>query len=141
MDDEENLDLPEKDEDEMFINLLDQNKNNIYQFETKIANFGQRKFMLRKDNPEIYAVVISATLKKEVIEKNIFENMETIMILSVINEITAGIKIADLRYLMLNSFETMKQKDFFKNQEIFQGKSFCDICLKDADEIGRAIQY
>jgi hypothetical protein len=30
MDDEENLDLPEKDEDEMFINLLDQNKNNIY---------------------------------------------------------------------------------------------------------------
>ena len=99
----------------MFINLLDQDKNNIYQFETKIANFGQRKFMLNRNNPEIYAVVISATLKKDVIEKNIFENMETIMILSVINEITAGIKIADLRYLMLNSFETMKQKDFFKN--------------------------
>jgi len=71
--------------------------------------------MLNGNNPEIYAVVISATLKKEVIEKNIFENMETIMILSVINEITAGIKRADLRYLMLNSFETMKQKDFFKN--------------------------
>jgi hypothetical protein len=30
MDIEENLDLTEKDEDEMFINLLDQNKNNIY---------------------------------------------------------------------------------------------------------------
>jgi len=34
----------------------------------------------------------------------------------------------------------MKQKDFFKNQEIFNGKSFCDICLKDADEIVRAIK-
>tara|TARA_B110000285_G_scaffold224987_1_gene282566 strand:- start:373 stop:735 length:363 start_codon:yes stop_codon:yes gene_type:complete len=66
--------------------------------------------------------------------------METILILSIINEITAGIKLADLRYLLLNTFETMKQKDFFKNQEIFLGKSFCDICLKDADEIGRAIE-
>ena len=41
--------------------------------------------------------------------------MESIMILSIINEITAGIKLADLRYLLLNTFETMKQKDFFKN--------------------------
>ena len=64
--------------------------------------------MLNPHNPEIYAIVISAMLRSEVIEKNIFENLESIMILSVINEITAGIKIADLRYLMLNSFETMK---------------------------------
>jgi len=80
-------------------------------------------------NPEIYAIAICATLKKEVIEKNIFENMEAIYILTSINEITAGIKITDLRYLMLNSFETMKQKDFFKNQEFFNGKSFCDAFL------------
>ena len=42
--------------------------------------------------------------------------------------------------LLVSSFETMKSKDFFKNQEIFLGKSFCDICLNDADEIERAIQ-
>jgi len=124
----------------MFINLLDQDKNNIYQYETQIASFGQKKYMLNPQNPEIYAIAIVAILKKEVLEKNIFENMETVMILTVINEITAGIKIADLRYLMLSSFETMKSKDFFKNQEIFLGKSFCDICLNDADEIERAIQ-
>jgi len=91
-------------------------------------------------NPEIYAIAICATLKKEAIERIIFENMEVVYILTAINEITAGIKMTDLRYLMLNSFETMKQKDFFKNQEIFNGKSFCDICLKDADEIVRAIK-
>ena len=30
----------------MFINLLDQDKNNIYQYETNIASFGQKKYML-----------------------------------------------------------------------------------------------
>ena len=64
--------------------------------------------MLNLNNPEIYAVAISATIKKEVLEKKTFENMEIVKILSMINEITAGIKIADLRYLMLNSFDSMK---------------------------------
>ena len=50
-------------DDEMFINLLDQDKNNIYQYETKIACFGQKKFMLNPHDPEKYAIVISATLK------------------------------------------------------------------------------
>jgi hypothetical protein len=60
--------------------------------------------MLDLNNPEQYVVVISAALKRDLIDKNIFENIETVMILSIINEITAGIKMADLRYLMLDNF-------------------------------------
>ena len=88
----------------------------------------------------MYAIAIVSTLKKEVLDKNIFENMESISILTAINKITAGIKIADLRYIMLNNFESMKVNHFFTNQEIMLGKSFSDICLNDADTIATAIE-
>lgn len=40
-------------------------------------------------------------------------------------------RIPDLEYIVLNSFEDLKRKDFFRSQLILQGKSLCDICITD----------
>ena len=95
--------------------------------------------MLDDKNPQIYAFIMAATLKKKIIQRNVFENIEANKILASINELTSGTKVADLKYLVINSFESMRDNDFFTKQEIFLGSSFCDICLNDADEIEKAI--
>jgi hypothetical protein len=35
----------------------------------------------------------------------------------------------DLEYMLLNSFEYLRQEDFFIAQELLQGKSICELCL------------
>lgn len=40
-------------------------------------------------------------------------------------------RIPDLEYIVLNSFDDLKDKDFFRSQLILQGKSLCDICITD----------
>ena len=42
-------------------------------------------------------------------------------------------KIPDLEYLVLNSFDDIRKKDFFATQEILQGKMIGDICLSSAE--------
>lgn len=40
-------------------------------------------------------------------------------------------RIPDLEYIVLNSFEDLKNIEFFRSQLILQGKSICDICITD----------
>ena len=35
----------------------------------------------------------------------------------------------DFEYLLLNTFDSLIENDFFVSQEILNGKSICDICL------------
>lgn len=43
--------------------------------------------------------------------------------------------LPDLEYLVLNSFQDLKKKDYFKSQEILHGKSICEICLGSTEEV------
>ena len=47
-------------------------------------------------------------------------------------------RIPDLEYIVLNSFEDLKDKDFFRSQLILQGKSICDICITDQKAVRKA---
>ena len=42
-----------------------------------------------------------------------------------------GMRIPDLKYIVMNNFEDLKKRDFFQCQEILEGKSLCDICITD----------
>lgn len=49
------------------------------------------------------------------------------------------IKIPNLEYLVLNSFEDVRRKDFFRTQEILQGKSLADISLSSVESWREAL--
>lgn len=49
-------------------------------------------------------------------------------------------RIPDLESLVLNSFEDLKKKDFFRSQHLLQGKSLCDICITDQNSVRKAAQ-
>jgi hypothetical protein len=42
------------------INLQDQDINNIYSYKSNILNSGNKKFMLSKEKPEQFAMVVSS---------------------------------------------------------------------------------
>ena len=62
--------------------MLDQAKNNIYTYKFDTVAIGQKKFTLDDENDEIYAIIISATLLKDIVVKKVFENIETLYVLS-----------------------------------------------------------
>ena len=53
--------------------------------------------------------------------------------LSIAQDLMMRMKIPDLEYLVLNSFDEIRRKDFFMTQEILQGKSISDISLSSAE--------
>lgn len=53
--------------------------------------------------------------------------------LSIAQDLMMRMKIPNLEYLVLNSFEEIRKKDFFMTQEILQGKSISDISLSSAE--------
>jgi len=46
----------------------------------------------------------------------------------------------DLRYLLMNTFDSLKEKHFFVLQEVLKGRSICDICLSDTKTIKEALR-
>jgi len=57
------------------------------------------------------------------------------------NLLTLGMRSTDLKYLIMNDFEKIKRKDFFRCQELLLGKSFMDVCLSDPIAIFEALKY
>jgi hypothetical protein len=47
----------------------------------------------------------------------------------------------DFEYLLLNTFSSLIEKDFFASQEILNGKSICDICLSSPKILKDGLQY
>ena len=45
-----------------------------------------------------------------------------------------------MRYLLMNTFDSLKEKDFFVLQEVLNGRSICDICLSDTKTIKEALR-
>lgn len=84
-------------------------------------------------------MVISTVLRKNVITRNIFDKYEIEKILSKSIEISLGMRIPDLEYLILNRFEDLAKKSFFQAQELLQCKSICDISLGDSESINEGV--
>lgn len=76
-------------------------------------------------------LVISTMLRRRLILKNVLNRSEAYSVLKWSLDTMMSMRIPDLEYLALNSFEELKRTDFFRPQEILLGKSICDICLTE----------
>jgi hypothetical protein len=70
-------------------------------------------FQISEDQ-DIYAMIISAVLRTRIIARNVFDNYEIERILSKAIEISLGMRIPDLQYLVLNRFEDLMKESFFQ---------------------------
>jgi len=58
-------------------------------------------------------MVISTVLREKFIENKVFENHEAFLVLRKAADKVLGMKVPTLQYVCLNSFEDLKNKDFF----------------------------
>lgn len=92
-----------------------------------------------KKNQDSYVIAVCTQFTRKFIELNKFDRSEAITCLNIVQELMLRLRIPDLGYLVLNSFEDLKNKDFFQSQKILQGKSLCDICITDQKSIRKGI--
>jgi hypothetical protein len=60
-------------------------------------------------------MVISTTFRKNVILKNLFSRSEAYSILARSLDLMLSLRIPDIEYLILNTFEDLKNQDFFQS--------------------------
>ena len=112
--------------------------NNIYTYRSSVVLSGQKKFLVpdlvnekQGKKEDAYVRVISTMLRRNLILKNTLNRSEAYSVLKRALDIMLSMRIPDLEYLVLNSFDELKRTDFFRPQEILLGKSICDICLTE----------
>lgn len=103
--------------------------NNLYSYQSDIITIGSKRFELNKDDHEEFLIVISVKINEDAIQMNLLDQQESFKILRTMQEILLAMRKPDLEYVLLNSFDSLLQLDFFTPQEILFGKSLCDICL------------
>ena len=117
----------------VFFNLIDQDETNIYSYRSKIVLCGNMKMILDKKDPEMFLTVTATVLRKNLIQKQIFNRSQAYEVVTLCQQLMMRMKIPDLEYLVLNSYDDIRKKDFFMAQEILQGKMIGDICLSSAE--------
>jgi len=63
------------------LNLLDQELNNIYTYESNISKIGYKKFEINSEDHSENIIVVAAKLNEEIISRTIFTDQETFKIL------------------------------------------------------------
>lgn len=106
------------DNDGSWINLIDGEDTNLYFYKSDIVLCGNTKMILREEDPSMYVTITSCILRQEVFKKSIFNRSQAYEVLSQAQDLMMRMKIPNLRYLVLHSFEDVKSKDFFRTQEI-----------------------
>ena len=81
------------------------------------------------EDSDVYAMVISTVLRREIITKKIFDNYEVEKILYKAIELTLGMRIPDLEFIVLNRFEDHVKKCYFQTQELLHFKSIGDFFI------------
>lgn len=76
-------------------------------------------------------MVISVQLRKDIVERDIFKNIEAYYLLQMATKLISNMKLPDLGNLVLNSYDDISKREFFIKQEILHGKSFCDISINE----------
>ena len=87
---------------------------------TDLALVGTTKIIL--DNPEDYSdyeskeyiLVASSRIRKEMIKENIFDKNEIYSILERTTKKMFAMKVPDMQYLLLNTFEDLQKNYFFQ---------------------------
>jgi hypothetical protein len=74
---------------------------------------GQKMFGLNHEDKDIYAMVVSAILRKNIIKKEVFNRYEAEKLLAKAIQTILGMRIPDLKFLILNTFEDMSKQGFF----------------------------
>ena len=108
---------------------------------SQVMMIGQKRFTMREDLPEHYVMVVSAILRKHVIEKNIFEQSEAYCLLKNAMILLLGLRIPDLKFIVLNSFDDIAEKYFFQSQELLMCKTMADLCLGDPKLVKEGLEH
>lgn len=80
-------------------------------------------------------MAVCTQFNRKFIEQNIFDRSEALTCLAIVQDLMMRLRIPDLKYIVLNSFEDLKKKDFFQSQTILKGQSICDICITDQKSV------
>ena len=104
-----------------------------------LVSVGRKKMAISADNNDLFICVISARLKDELIREEVFNLHEGFEILQWAVELQSGMKEPSLAYIILNTFDALKRKQFFINQGVLKGKSICDLCIADFQAVKSAL--
>lgn len=96
-----------------------------------MIKIGHKKFLLDQNDDTVYLAMISSKLAPSVIQNRLFTNDEIQVILRKAQERCLVMKIPNMEYVIMNTWDNLKHKDFFCSQEILLGKTICDISLSD----------
>lgn len=123
-------------------------KNNLYTIKTDLSIVGLTKIIFDKEstisddenyNSKEYVLMASCRLRKDIIQKNLLNQDEVYAILSNTSKKMFSMKIPDMSYLVLNTFEMLKKQYFFQPQLIMGGMNICDICLCDPGTVQQGL--
>lgn len=74
---------------------------------------GKKKFIVNEKGSEQYVMVVSTQMRKNIIIKNLFDRSEAYIILQRSLDLMITMRVPDLEFLVLNSFDDLKNLDFF----------------------------
>jgi hypothetical protein len=111
----------------------------LYTFESEVLKTGIKQFQLKKDSPKEFIIVLSAKFNDKVTEMGLFNLEEQNHIIRMAHELYLNMKIPDMRYCILNTFENLVDKVFFEPQETLKGMCPADIYLSDYQTFRLAI--
>lgn len=87
------------------INLLDQEFNTQYKYQSEILLVGHKKFQIDPDDPAQFVVVSACRLRSNYIEQAVFTRDEAHHVLQSCLKRATSMRIADLAYLVLTTYD------------------------------------
>ena len=96
-----------------YINLVDGEDTNMYFYKSDVVLCGNMKMILKEDDHDMYITATATILRQEIIAKEIFNRSQAYEVLSIAQDLMMRMKIPNLEYLVLNSFEDIRTKNFF----------------------------
>ena len=106
---------------ETFLNLIDERYNNLYTYQSSIVIVGKKKFLLDEQDSENYLYIISSKMHPNIVKRNLFDQCETFSILRASQDIIIKMRKPSLDFMLMNTFESLKKRDFFSSQEVLKG--------------------
>lgn len=79
-------------------------------------------------------------LRSSYIEQAVFSRDEAYYVLQSCLKTAMSMRIADLAYLVLTTYDELREACFFQSQEALLGRSLCDISLNDNQAIQQALE-
>lgn len=75
-----------------------------YTYQSQSVFVGYKKQQLDNSHVDNYAIIVSSELRSRLIERELLSNNEAFIVLSKCIDNMLGLRIPDLKYLVLNNF-------------------------------------